>query len=425
MRKRMPRFTRPPREARAQNLAAGYIPAISTLAGITVTPQTALNFTAVFCAINVLSRDLASLPIGVFQLMPGGTEKPRPDHRAHRLLRHRPNSEQNPHRYRLHGWGHTHGWGNSYSEIVRDRRGELESIWPLDPRTTEPARTTDKKLIYSSDSGRELFLPEDVIHIAGLGYDGIRGYCPVTLAEEAIGLGIGAQEFGSSFFGNGATESGVLEVPKRLTEVAQKNLRNSIEREHQGTRRAHRVMILEEGTKWVKNQVPPDAAQFLGTRAFQVIEIARMWNLPPHKLGDYSQSHLANIEESNLDYLQTTILGWVVAAEAEYNAKLFSEEEQLAGYCVKHDMTALMRGNMQARGEYYRNLRNLGVMNATQIATREGLNPIPKAEGGDKRIVQGQYVLLADVGKVAATTPGLPAPQPTVDPDAVAEPDTK
>ncbi len=144
-----------------------------------------------------------------------------------------------------------------------------------------------------------------------------------------------------------------------------------------------------------------------------------MWRLPPHKLGDYSQSHLANIEESNLDYLQTTLLGWVVSAESEYNNKLFSKAEQDDGYFVKHDMAAFMRGNMQARGEWWRNLRNLGVVSATQIATKEGMDPIPASEGGDKRIVQGQYVLLSDVGKA----PALPAPQPPAVQDAAAEPD--
>jgi HK97 family phage portal protein len=417
----------------AYSLQPGYIPSLTSLAGVAVTPESALTFTAAFAAINVLSTDLASLPVGVYRRRDDGTEVPAFDHPAHKRLHRNPNDEQNAFRFRQHLWGHTHGWGNGMAEIVRGGDGELEALYPLNPRTTrirrKPGRdgTPDRgPLYYEIDDGRKNLAAENVLHVAGLGFDGLQGYCPATLAKEAVGLGLGAEQFGATFFGNGAKPGGVLEVPNRLSETAQRNLRESFERVHQGGPNAHRVAVLEQGVTWKDTQIPPDAAQFLATRQFQVIEIARMWRVPPHKLGDYSQAHLANLEESNLDYLQTTLLGWVVAFEAEANWKLFSEEEQDAGYFVKHDLTHLMRGNMQARVSYFQGMRNMGVMSANDIATREGMNPIPAAEGGDKRIVQGQYVELSQVGEVGATEPGTPPPGPKTlpsDPDAAAEPD--
>lgn len=405
-----------PRESRAAfGGGSTYVPGMGTLAGITVTPQTALTFTAAFAAINVLSTDLASLPRGVYRRLPDGTEVPAFDTPQHKLISVAPNGEQSGFRFRQHLNGHVHGWGNGYAEIVRDQyTGDPVALWPLHPATTKPERTASKQLIYRIDEGRKApLLAEDVLHLAGLGFDGIQGYCPVTLAQEAIGLGKGAEQFGSAFFGNGAISGGILEFPKRLSEQASKNLRESFERVHQGTQNAHRVAVLEEGATWKATQIPPEAAQFLATRNFQVLEIARMWRIPPHKLGDYSQSHLANLEESNLDYLQTTLLGWVVMEEAELNAKLFSEADRESGLFVKTDMTAMSRGNMGARVAFYQGLRNMGAITSNEIRTREGFNPIGKADGGDLVIVQGQYVPLSQVGKAP------PAAPPQVEPRSI------
>jgi HK97 family phage portal protein len=382
-----------------------------TLAGVMVTPQSALTFTAVFGAINTIATDLAALGMGVFERKSTqrGAGSPVYSHPNVELLDVTANAGESPAmRSRQAAQGHALGWGNSYSEILRDGAGYARGLDLLHPRTWEPKRLRGRLLYVDNETGRQL-LAENVLHIAGLGFDGLRGYSPITLARQAIGLGMAAEEFGEAFFGNGATSKGALKTPKKLSTEARKNLRESINAVHQGARNAHKFLILEEGLDWINTQINPDDAQFLATRQFQILEIARIFRVPPHKLGDYSQAHLANLEESNADYLQTTLMGWVLAWETEINLKLFTAAERAAGLHVRCNLRQLLRGNMAARGTYYQVLRNLGCLSADDIRGEEGLNPIGPAAGGDNYVIQGQYIPLADVGKAK---PAAPVPPP-------------
>lgn len=388
----------------------GYSLSSPVLSGIVVTPQTALTLTAVYSAINVLSTDRAKLPFGLYRSTPGGGRKHLKRDPRNRLVSVKPNPEMNGMRYRQMEMGHTLGWGNQYSEIVRDGQGMPTALWPLNPGTTKPFRDEQTKSLYYKDTNTgKKFLPENILHIAGLSFDGIMGYSPVTMARQAIGLGIAAEQFGAALFGNGAIPKGILQTPKRLSEIAVKRLRESWELIHGGSQNAHRTAILEEGTTWTSTQINPDDAQFLATRQFQVVEIARLFNMPPHKIGDYSESHLANLEEANTDYVINTLMGWLCCIEAEYNQKLLFEDEQDRLH-FHHDVNALLRGNMTARSTFYRELKTVGVVNADTIAAREGL-PIPgKENGGNLYLVQSQNIPQQNAGKPQPK----PAPEPKI-----------
>jgi HK97 family phage portal protein len=260
-----------------------------------------------------------------------------------------------------------------------------------------------------------------MLHFAGLGFNGLTGYSPVTVARQSIGLTIGAEQFGASFYGNGAKPGGTLKIPEKLTPQAKSNIRNSINQVHQGSQAAHQLMILEEGVEFTATQIPQDDAQFIATRQFQIIEIARLFSIPPHKIGDYSESHLANVEEANLDYLTTTIAGWVRMLEAQYNWKLLSREERKQ-YVILHDFTALLRGNTAARATYYQTMRNMGCFSADDILRAEGLNPIGPSKGGDKYLVQMQYQPLEKAGEFK---PGQVVPEPTPEPPPAPPPPPK
>jgi HK97 family phage portal protein len=385
----------------------GYSLISPVLSGVVVTPQTALTLTAYYAGINVISTDVAKLPRLVYRATKGGGKAPATDDPRFRLLARKPNAEMNAVRFWQHAMGHALGWGNHYSEIVLDdRTGLPTALWPLNPGTTKPRRDEKTKaLIYVDEETGKKLLPEQVLHIAGLGFDGIMGYSPATMARQAIGLGIAAEQFGASLFGNGAIPKGLIETPKKLTDQAAKRLRESWENVHGGTLNANRTAILEEGMTWKSTQISPDDAQFLATRKFQVEEIARLFNLPPHKLGDFSHAHLANLEESNLDYLGSTLMGWLVAIEAEINAKLFFESEEGAVFC-QHELSALMRGNMGARSNYYSNLFRMGAISPNEIRDKEGLNPIPNEAGGDQYLVQAQLVPLDQAGQAMAAKAG-------------------
>ena len=250
-------------------------------------------------------------------------------------------------------------------------------------------------------------IPEDILHIAGLSFDGISGYSPTTLGRQAIGLGIAEEQFGAALFGNGARPGGILKTQKRLSTDAAKRLRDSFENIHSGTLNAFRTAVLEEGLEWQESQISPETAQFLSSRQFQVIEVARLLNLPPHKLQDYSQAHLTNVEEANLDYVTSTLQGWLEAIEAEENTKLLFEDE-LERLFFSHDMNALMRGNMTARSAYYTRRFQVGSISPNEIRAKEGDNPIAGDPNANKCYLQAQYVPLDRAGE--AMTPADPPP---------------
>lgn len=394
------------------------------LSGVVVTPQSALTLTAFYSGVNVISTDVAKLPFGLYRTLRGGGIKLASKDPRHRLLRVRPNPEMNAMRYWQAVMGHALGWGGHFSEIVRDGDGMPRELWPLHPGTTKPFRDkTTKALYYQDINTGKRWLPENILHIAGLGFDGISGYSPATQGRQAIGLGIGAERFGASLFGNGAVPNGILKTAKTLSETAVKRLRESINIVHRGSENANQFLVLEEGLEWIQTQISPEAAQFLLTRQFQVLEIARLLNLPPHKVGDWSQAHLAGVEEGNLDYATNTLTGWLEAIEAECNHKLLFEDELDRLFC-QHDMSALLRGNMAARASYFKELKLIGVVNADTVAAAEGL-PIPGPDnGGNLYTIQSQNIPAQNAGKPQPKP--APAPKtPSVKPDDEPAPETK
>ena len=368
------------------------------LSGVLVTPNTALQFTAVFAAINVIATDTACLPLCVYRTRKSGGRDRIYDHPVHGLLNVSPDGETTAVRWRQALMGHVLGWGNGYREIIFDGSGKPSELRLLPP-ITRPWRSDAGRLWYEPAPNAESLAPRRVLHLAGLGYDGLVGYSPVAMARQAIGLGIAAEEFGAALFGNGSQPKGYLKTPKKLSLEAAQRLRDRFENVHQGTKNAHRIAVLEEGLEWQNSTINPDDAQFLATRQFQVIEVCRMFRLPPHKIADLNNAHLSNIEESNIDYLTTTLMPWLEQIEQEVNLKLFTEQERSQGYFVKHDMSAFLRGDMKSRAEWLKTLASLGVLSINQMCEIEGLNPVPAAEGGDKRLVPLNMTTLEEAGE--------------------------
>lgn len=380
--------------------------------GVAVTPSTALQLTAFYAAVSGIATDVASLPLRPLQRMPDGSRREAREHEIDRLLRISPDGETTSMRWRQALMGHALMYEGGYAEIVRKGNGRPASLHLLDPSTTRTKRDKDtRRLYYEIDGGKRL-APQNVLHVAGFGFDGLNGYNLINVAREALGLGLAAQTFGSSFFGNGTTLSGYIKYPGQLTSTSRSNLRDGWTDVHGGPYNAHRPGILEEGASWEQLGTDPEKAQALETRRFQVNEMGRIYRTPPHKIGDFSQAHLANIEASNLDYLMTCLMGWLEAIEQEFTFKLFTGGEQTAGYYVEHNMLALLRGDMTARGNYYKVMRDLGVFSPNDICQRENLDPLGPA--GDVRLVPLNMTTLENAGKPQpgkATTPP-PADKP-------------
>lgn len=389
--------TIPGAQSRSRGLGVGAVPAAPVLSGTYVTPQTAMTLSAVYAAVSVISRDMAMLPIHLYEKTADGGLRLDPTDYYEELLGIETDDDTPSLKFTLDTQGHTLGWGNGYAEVVRDKRGKADDLHILHPSKTVPKRRENGALYYKLSNDREL-LPENVLHFAGLGFDGISGYTPLTVCRQTVGLAIGAEQFGAAFYGNGAIAKGILKTPKKLKEEAVNNLRRSINQVHQGSQSAHQFMILEEGMDWIQTQISPEDSQFIATRMFQVLEIARLYGLPPHKIGDYSQSHLTNVEESNLDYLTTTLMFWITMRERVLNRRLLTRDDRKK-WTILFDITAFLRGNATARASVYQTLRNLGAINADEIRIREGMNPIGPAKGGDKYLVQAQYTPLEKAGE--------------------------
>ncbi len=400
----------------------GMGPGAPVLSGINVTPITALGLTAYYCGVNVISTDVAKLPLNLYRRKRQGGQAIATTDPRNRLVFSKPNDRMTSMRRRQAEMGHVLGWGNGYSVIERGPDGMPTALKPLHPSTL-PIEINGA-LLYEEQLTRKRYRAEDVIHVAGLGFDGLTGYSPVALARQAIGLGIAVEQFGAALFGNGAIPKGALQTPKRLSEQAAKRLRETFHDTHGGTWNAHKTLVLEEGMTWTNTQIDPDDAQFLATRQFQVIEIARMLNLPPHKLGDYTAGLKANVEEGNLDYATSNLMGWCEAIEDEYNNKLLFDDERDRLF-FQHDMSALMRGNSTARGAFYGSIFAVGGISPNEIRSREGMNPIDEPNA-DKCYLQAQYVPLDKAGEAMAakqsggtTSPDDPNADPgTEDPNA-------
>lgn len=405
-------------------LGAGFVPPAPVLSGTYVTPQTALGLSAYYAAVNVISRDVASLPLNVYRKLPGGGREIDERHPYQDLFAVESDENTSATKFSLDSQGHTLGWGNGYAEVVRDPRGRATALCIMHPSKTLPKLDTGGRLYYQDELTHEKYLSENVLHFAGLGFNGVTGYTPAYIARQGIGLGIAAEQLGASLFGNGLIPKGVLKTSRVLSPTARTNLRTSLGEIHQGSQSAHQLLILEEGLDYQATQINPDDAQFLATRQFQVLEIARLFGLPPHKLQDYSQAHLANVEESNLDYLFSTLAFWCFVRERELNRKLLTRADRQR-WVIAYDFSALLRGNSGARVQYYTAMRNMGCLSADDIRKAEGMNPLGAGSGGDKYLVQMQYQPLAQAGELpkpaAPPAPGGKPEEPAGGDEAAAD----
>jgi len=352
--------------------------------GISVNESSALTSTAVWACVRILSETLATLPLILYKRLPRGKERAI-DHSLYRLLHDRPNPEMTSVTFREALMAHLVTWGNCYAEIEFETdRLTVKNLWPLRPDKMQVERNREtNEIIYKYSlprAGGQVVLPAyRVWHIPGLGFDGLIGYSPISLAREAIGLSLATEEFGARFYSGGATPGGVLQYPKQMTKEAKENLRKSWNEQHSGLSNQHRIAILEEGMTFNKIGIPLNDAQFLETRKFQINEIARFFNVPPHMIGDLDRATFSNIEEQALEFVVYTMRPWLVRWEQSIKLKLLNEKEQ--DHFAEFLVDGLLRGNIEARYRAYATGRQWGWLSANDVRETENQNPLPGKEG--------------------------------------------
>lgn len=368
-----------------------------TTAGTHVTEQNAMRLTAVYACVRILSETVAGLPLHLYRYTADGKEKAI-SHPLYYLLHDEPNPEMSSFTFRETLMGHLLLYGNAYAQILRNGRGEVTAMYPLLPSRTRVYRADSGEIFYTyskSDSDSVTLPSSDVLHIVGLGYDGLVGYSPIHMARNAIGLGLATEEFGAKFFANGARPGGVLEHPSVVKDPTK--LRESWNAVYQGGSNSHRIAVLEEGAKYHAIGISPNEAQFLETRRFQLNEIARIFRVPPHMIGDLEKSSFSNIEQQSLEFVKYSLDPWVVRWEQAIQRQLFSSDEKRE-YFVKFNVDGLLRGDYATRMAGYATARQNGWMSSNDIRSLENMNKIPAEQGGDLYLVNGNMTKLEDAG---------------------------
>ena len=379
--------------------------------GKAVTERSAMQMTAVYSCVRILAEAVAGVPLHVYKYTDSGGKEKALDHPLYRLLHDEPNPEMSSFVFRETLMTHLLLWGNAYAQVIRNGKNEVVALYPLMPNKMTVERDSNGQLYYSYYRGSDeairdtqntvILKPSDVLHIPGLGFDGLVGYSPIAMAKNAIGMAIACEEYGAKFFANGAAPSGVLEHPGTIKDPSR--VREAWQSQFGGSANSGKVAVLEEGMKYTPISISPEQAQFLETRKFQINEIARIFRVPPHMVGDLEKSSFSNIEQQSLEFVKYTLDPWVIRWEQSLMRSLLSLDEKVQ-YFVKFNLEGLLRGDYQSRMNGYAIGRQNGWMSANDIRELENLDRIPVEEGGDLYLINGNMLPLKNAGAFANIT---------------------
>jgi HK97 family phage portal protein len=367
----------------------------STTAGPVVNDRTALHGSAVWAAVTTIASDIASLPFKLYRKTDSGRQEVT-DHPLVGVLNCQANPQMTAVALRETLTGHALLRGGGYAIRGYDGAGRTSELVPV-----APDRVERRGNVYHVRTSRGVErVPSDMmLHIHGLGSDGLTGWSVVQYAAQSFGLGLAMQEHGARFFSNDARPGGILTHPESLSKEAATTLKRAWQKAHSG-QNAHRIALLEEGLTWQAVGITSEEAQFLESRQFQTEEVARWFNIPPHKIGDMSRATFSNVTHQAIQYVQSTLTPWLRRWEQEVDRTLLSKYEREDGLYVEHSVQAMLRGDAPARGEFYRTLLNIGAMTPNEVRARENL---PAIEGGDHAWMQLNMAPLDDTRRVKKT----------------------
>lgn len=389
-----------------------------TAAGARVNENSAKTLSAYWAGVTLIASAVGSLPLKVYRRDGNNGRTEARDHPLWTILHDKPNPYMSAASFREAMQGNALNHGNAFAEIETNGAGQVTGLFPLNPRDVTPFLERNA-LFYEIElkNGNMVLAADRILHVRGPG-DGIAGWSVLRHARESLGLALALEEYGARFFGNNSRPSGILTHPGRLKSEAATTLKESWEATQGGLRNAHRVAVLEEGVQWQQIGLSAEDSQFLESRAFQVVEVARWLNLPPHKLKDMERAHFNNIEEQNIEFVQDTLRPWLVRWEQEISADLLTESERRRGFFAEFSVEGLLRGDTERRAAFYQTQFNTGAITPNEIRSSENRNPV---EGGDTVFVRAdmlpmsQAIQLSPQERMAI----LHGPEPTEEPKAV------
>lgn len=378
----------------------------TSITGRAVNEQSALSISAVYSCVRVLADSVAALPLQLLRRIDRGKELAQ-DHPLYRVLHEEPNPWMTPYTLKETLMGHVLLWGNAYCEIVRDSFGRPIQLWPLRPNdmvrigrsaTGEllytyrlPNRTEAAYTIDQMPSNFTELPQRSIFHLRGLSPDGVRGYSPITLHREALGLAMAGEEYRARFFSNSAIPEGVLEAKTRLSDAAIKHITDSWRAAHQGLTEAHRVAILEEGVEWKATGMPAGDMQWIEGQQFQLTEVSRIFRVPPHKISDLNRATYSNVDKQEQQFKGDSLEPWLVRIEEQMSLSLLTPAERVSLF-AEFKMDAQWRADIRTRYEAYARGKQWGWLSTNDIRGFENMNPV---EGGDE---YWQPVNMMDIG---------------------------
>lgn len=381
--------------------------------GVTVNEQTAMRMTTVWACITLVSETVAQLPLNLYERK-GDKKQIARNHPVYYLLTKQPNPFMTSFQFRETKQAHAMGWGNACSVIVR-KNGKPIALLPLMPNVTR-VDNQGGKLRYVSQlpSGEmAIFEPEDILHIPAMAFDGIRGISPIRQHAESIGLALAAQEFGARFYADGAHMGGILTSDKKIDPADAKAAGKRFRKAYSGLDKSHSVAVLGEGLKFERTGIPPVEAQFLDTRKFQRSEVASIYKIPPHMIGDLEKSSFNNITEQSIQYVRYAVAPWLRRWEEELNRKFFPSPSDRLRYYFKFELDALLRGTPEERSAFYKDGINDGWLSRNEVRGKEDMNPEP---GLDNFLVPMNMEQLGEKkkGKTERSKPDVSVFQPLI-----------
>lgn len=403
-------------ELRAWNEWGG----MSTTSGQKISPETALQVSSFCACVRVIAESCSSLPLFLYRRLTGGGKEKALDQPLNRLLHQQPNPWQTAMEFREMQTALYLMYGNSYAEIRPGTLGAVSELWPLHPSRMDVDRAADGSLRYryrEPGGTKTTYSQDQIFHLRWLSTDGVLGLQPAQLSRNAIGLAQALETHGSKFFENGARPGGILESDHPVPPEASANMRQQFESIHRGADRSHRIALLPAGIHYKEIGGANESAQFLQSRAFQVVEMCRIFRMPPHMIQHLDKSTFSNIQTQSTEFVQYCLLPHLKRWESAISRDLIVDDEQ---YFAEHSVSGLMRGDSSERASFYREMLNLGVMTINECRDLENLNPIGPA--GDHRLMQMNLTTLENIiATPAPAPPSAPAPATVSTPDTLTD----
>jgi len=390
-----------------------------TASGVTVSPETALECTAVLACVRVLSESIASLPFNVYRRLPGGGKEIAEEQHLHEVICYQPNSWMTGFEFRelMQSWLLL--WGNAYAHIKGGRQGGVTELIPLHPSRMEVKRLTNGKLRYYYTEPTTPVQPkievteyrqDEIFHLRWLSSDGVTGFVPTTLSRDAIGLARATELHSGAFFGNNGQPGTYIETDQPHKPEVLARFREQWNDAHQGPMNAYKTVVMPFGFHRKQIEQRNDTSMLVETRRYQCEEVSRAYRVPGHLIGDLSNVRFSTVEQSAIDFVTFSLIPWCRRWEMACRRDLVVDDKQ---YFCQFDTNALMVGDYAARSQFLREMANLGALDIDEIRSQIGYNPLPDGQG-KKRFIQVNMQLLeaftADNPTGQKQTESSPAP---------------